>query len=872
LLLLQEKFIFVLILLPAAMYKITINTVIVLFFTTISFFASAQTIPVWGWAKSHTGNKEDRCVDIAADSRNGVYSYGLFKSDTLHVGSQNLLGTGGTDIFLIKYDSLGNLQWAKSFGNGGVNNPAHITADRSGHIVITGSFTGTINFGGNILTSTGGTDVYVVRIRPNGNIVWARQFSGLLNDSGGPVATDEQSNIYTTGSFTSSTLTIGTTALAPPGAIRIYYCGIDSSGNNLWAKSTSSAANCSMYDIEVLKAGTIIMAGNLESGGTLSFAPDGSGALSSIYHNTFFVKISPAGNFVSQTISGGTGVRFFGRGMAISKKQWVLEAGYDTYLSTNPPTARVSLSDTTFFIPERSKSTTRLFPNGPVTSFDVTADNQQRVTVLAQNINNNQYGPGLTHYSANAADAVLWMLDSALTPKELFATSYRPGFSQNFIKIAKDTVAGTLYIAGNISSFTPGGSYTIGTNVLPHGSVEDGCIVQVRRIYPGPPMQVFAGNDTAICKNKSAVIGSAGGASGGIPPYTYSWSPVTGLANPAAASTTATPSATVIYTLTVTDAVGSTVSDGVTVVVRSSPATPSINVSGSSNICFGDTTTLICSLPGSGSYYYDWYRDGVFVQRIIDNTNFRIGLPGQYTVTVTDDAVLCASPQSAAVTITGTTSSITPGGSVAVCPGDSIILTAAGGDTYLWSTGATTSSIAVKTAGTYTVQATAGSCAGAVSAPVTVTMSTRPNIGADTIVYQNCYGDSTNLLSLYNTAGLTAIWNTATPAAAPPGIYRLIVSNSANCSDTAFATVKLEVANWTGAVSSDWHTAGNWNINKVPSAVTHVIISNGAPNNCVISSANGIAASLQLRNGAVLTTANNMQVVVAGNCAVLPPN
>jgi hypothetical protein len=57
----------------------------------------------------------------------------------------------------------------------------------------------------------------------------------------------------------------------------------------------------------------------------------------------------------------------------------------------------------------------------------------------------------------------------------------------------------------------------------------------------------------------------------------------------------------------------------------------------------------------------------------------------------------------------------------------------------------------------------------------------------------------------------------------------------------------------------------------VPNALTHVIVNSGTPNNCVISTANAIAASVQLRNGAVLTMGNGMTITIAGNCAVLPP-
>ena len=155
---------------------------------------------------------------------------------------------------------------------------------------------------------------------------------------------------------------------------------------------------------------------------------------------------------------------------------------------------------------------------------------------------------------------------------------------------------------------------------------------------------------------------------------------------------------------------------------------------------------------------------------------------------------------------------------------------------------------------------------------LTLNANPSPNLGADTTVYQSCVGETSDLNPLYNTTGLTAAWNTGNPAVVSPGIYRLIVSNGFGCTDTAFASVVLEVATWTGTVSSDWHTAGNWNIGKVPGNKTHVIIPASTPNPCIISNSNASAASIQLRGVAALQTMNNRTVDIKGACTTLPPN
>ena len=76
-----------------------------------------------------------------------------------------------------------------------------------------------------------------------------------------------------------------------------------------------------------------------------------------------------------------------------------------------------------------------------------------------------------------------------------------------------------------------------------------------------------AGPDTTIASGGATIL--QGSASGGVPPYTYSWSPTTGLSNPRAAQPTASPTSTTIYTLTVTDDLGQTDSDSVTVTMLS---------------------------------------------------------------------------------------------------------------------------------------------------------------------------------------------------------------------------------------------------------------------------------------------------------------
>jgi len=90
-------------------------------------------------------------------------------------------------------------------------------------------------------------------------------------------------------------------------------------------------------------------------------------------------------------------------------------------------------------------------------------------------------------------------------------------------------------------------------------SVSDTMTVTVQ----SAPLAVDAGQDASIPDGGSVTL--RGAAVGGTPPYSYQWSPSTGLSSTTVASPSASPSSDTTYTLTVTDSHGNNASDSVTV-------------------------------------------------------------------------------------------------------------------------------------------------------------------------------------------------------------------------------------------------------------------------------------------------------------------
>jgi hypothetical protein len=145
-----------------------------------------------------------------------------------------------------------------------------------------------------------------------------------------------------------------------------------------------------------------------------------------------------------------------------------------------------------------------------------------------------------------------------------------------------------------------------------------------------------AGLDKDICTGFSATLD--GTSSGGVQPYTYSWSPASSLDDASKAVPTATPTSTTTYTLVVMDANGCVATDAMVLVVNPSPVA-SIVVESEDDLCDGVTLTANSSTTG---YLYLW-STGETTQTI--ELTLGNNQPGVYSVQVIDqNGCLSAQP------------------------------------------------------------------------------------------------------------------------------------------------------------------------------------------------------------------------------------
>lgn len=183
----------------------------------LSVFCSSVTLSQtlsWQWAHGagHTG--EDMAESIVADDSGYVYATGSFASATITFGAFTLTnaGVGTADIILVKYNSNGTVVWAKSFGSADGDIGHGISLDANGNVYLTGWFSSSmVTMGNHVLLNSGnGTaDVFVAKFTPSGNTLWAKSAGGIGADVAYSIAADVTGNTYITGMFLSPSATFG---------------------------------------------------------------------------------------------------------------------------------------------------------------------------------------------------------------------------------------------------------------------------------------------------------------------------------------------------------------------------------------------------------------------------------------------------------------------------------------------------------------------------------------------------------------------------------------------------------------------------------------------------------------------------------------
>ncbi len=244
------------------MHKLVLTIIFTFYLLNISF-GQIQSFP---WAKTATGVGLDEGIAICNDVSGNVYVTGQFTSPVITFGTYTLANTSGSTVFLTKYNSAGTVLWARAATCTGSDYGNSVTTDVAGNIFISGFFQSpSIIFGSFTLTNQGNYDIFLVKYDSGGNVIWARSSGGSGNDYGYSTKTDPTGNIYVAGSFGSPTTIFGVYTLTNNGVCDSYLTKYDTNGNVLWANNAIGTGGDETWSLCTDALGNVYVTGDYVS-------------------------------------------------------------------------------------------------------------------------------------------------------------------------------------------------------------------------------------------------------------------------------------------------------------------------------------------------------------------------------------------------------------------------------------------------------------------------------------------------------------------------------------------------------------------------------------------------------------------------------
>ena len=307
------------------------------------FVAKLSNSGAWQWAVSGGGTSSDYGYGVAVDGAGNASVIGHMYSPLFKFGSTTLKGTESADIFVANLNTSGGAVGAKVYSGVTSRDDSgySVAVDSKGNIYVTGAFAGTANFGSTTLTSaSNGVDIFVGKLSPGGQWLWAHNAGSQASDYGFGIALDASDNVYITGYFGSrgfgddddsndfgvvipnGAAVFGSFTLLSRGGDDIFVASLDKDGKWLWVKNAGSRSSDQAHSIAVDSSNNIYITGYIGSSGavfgttTLSYRSSGE---------IFVSKLSNKGNWLWTKQGLGTG---FDRGYEIR-----LDKAGDAYIA-----------------------------------------------------------------------------------------------------------------------------------------------------------------------------------------------------------------------------------------------------------------------------------------------------------------------------------------------------------------------------------------------------------------------------------------------------------------------------------------------------------------------------------------------------------
>lgn len=249
------------------------------------------------WQRVFGGSLYDEGTTIAKTNDGGFIVASVTDS---YDGDVSIPNKGLGDIWIIKFNRTGAVEWKRTYGGSGEDAPSSIIQTNDGGYLFTGL---TTSNNGDVIGNKGAGDIWVVKLFGDGNIAWQRTLGGTDGERPARVVQTKDSGYIIASTTNSSNGDVIGHPISPARDSDIWVVKINSSGQSIiWQKIINDTTGIGAYnenlrDMALLPDGGVVLTGSTQSIGgdypSVSPAP-----------RIFMIKIDENGNKVFVKFAG----------------------------------------------------------------------------------------------------------------------------------------------------------------------------------------------------------------------------------------------------------------------------------------------------------------------------------------------------------------------------------------------------------------------------------------------------------------------------------------------------------------------------------------------------------------------------------------
>lgn len=216
------------------------------------------------WRQYFGGSNNDRCFGVVNAHGGGYVMVGASESDDFDISNPK----GSYDFWVIKVDKYGNMEWEQSYGGTGIEQAQDILATSDNGYVIVGN---TFSADTQVAKNNGQSDVWLIKIHNNGELLWQKNYGGSGFDTAHSVRPTKEGGFLVCGSSKSFDADVTENF----GENDIWIFKTDTTGKLIWQKSFGGLGLDLGYDAIEDSNGNIVLVGETASQDFPGIAPKG---------------------------------------------------------------------------------------------------------------------------------------------------------------------------------------------------------------------------------------------------------------------------------------------------------------------------------------------------------------------------------------------------------------------------------------------------------------------------------------------------------------------------------------------------------------------------------------------------------------------